>query len=734
MDVLLCLAEHAGEVVERDALVTTIWGERAVSDEPLTRCIGELRQALGDSRSNPDYIQTVPKRGYRLLGPVDPGDADGAGEPTRALTADGPGRFQRRHINLAITIFIVSVIALTFFWLRRDVTPVTTDDEAFAATAIAVLPFVNLSGNPDEEHLSDGLADMLTHVLARIDGLRVISRTSAFAFKDKNEDVRIIGAKLRVHALLEGSVQREGDTLRITTQLVSTHDGSQLWSASYDRPTDNVFAVQDEIAAAVASALQNKIAGERVRSNVTATQSFEAYDAYLLGRRSLHRRTSESLANAVDHFESAIALDPDYALAYVGLADAYMLLNWYGNVSRPEMVAKAEPAVTRALQIDPELGEAYASQGLLHMKFDRFEEAETALQRAIALNPNYASSYFFYGTIYNDTGRPHDALRMHGAALELDPLSPVINTAIAVAHEKLGEYDEAQRQYEEILVIFPGYAAAKDRAAGLYWSALDRLDRAVRLQRDAVDVDPTYSPSPAMLALILMDLGSTSMAAQWVEYGLRFSGDAAWSLRANSMWLVYRNADAPLILQSAVEASKATTTVQQLDSVLRIARDVYMEQGEPDKAIALYETHFPELVQSENVTVSFNNLDAAVDLGALLSVAGDWESAEHLLAAAETFINTQPRLGYFGYGIADVEIYAIRGDSERALQALESAVGEGWRMHWWWETERNPNLSEIGSTPRYEAVIAGLRQEMEAKHLLVEEWPDLSPPDFAPAD
>ena len=351
MDVLLCLAENAGHVVERDVLVRKVWGERAVSDEPLTRCIGELRQAFGDSRSAPDYIQTVPKRGYRLLANVEiEGEEEQTGATNRFPTMGQIWHERSVLSKLGVVAVAAAAIVLAYLGLSEPQPRAGADITGGMQPAVAVLPFENLSGNPDEEHLSDGLADMLTHVLARIDGLTVIARTSAFAFKGKNEDVRLIGEKLGVHALLEGSVQRDGDMLRITTQLVDTEAGGHIWSGSFDRPVDNFFAVQDEVAAAVASALRVAMAGQQVQSAIAGTRSFEAYDAYLMGRQLLNRRTSESLAEAVGYFRRAIDLDPDYALAHIGLADTYILLNWYANVPRAEMAAQAEPAIARALE------------------------------------------------------------------------------------------------------------------------------------------------------------------------------------------------------------------------------------------------------------------------------------------------------------------------------------------------------------------------------------------------
>ncbi len=724
MDVLLWLAASAGEVVERKVLVKAVWGDRAVTDEPLTRCIGELRQALGESRVGPGYIQTVHKRGYKLLAPV---TFEGTDKEIRLTTHTTQAEHESARdraepvakgplvLWASVPILLATILAGLYFATRSELDP---DERRMAATtpdkpAIVVLPFLNLSEDPNDEYLSDGLAETLTQVLSRVSGLKVIARTSAFAFKNKPVDVRVLGETLGVDAVVEGSVQKQGNLLRITTQLIATRDGDHLWAAAFDRPQESIFVVQDEIATAVTAALQVTLLNDPTQgSSRHGTQNFDAYKAYLLGQDRLNRRTTETLNQAIGYFARAVELDPDYTLAYVGLADAHLIFHWYGNVSLEATVNKAEPAIRRALELDPDLAEAYATTGMMHFYLREYELAEAALQRAITMSPNYARAYFVYGSLFNDTGRPAEALVMHRAALDLDPLAPATNTAIAVALEKLGRFEEALDGFQKVIDLDPNYAAAKDRAARLNWSVFARADEAARLHREAIATDPDSPVSLTMLAELFLDLGADQVAQHWIEQAEQHGGDVAWPHRARSLLLVHRREQPDERRELATRWVKSALSAETVEVLLRVARDVHLDKGEYQAAQRLYENTFPELFQEEVSSINWLNFGAAIDVAYVLYKMGEQQHADLLLDRAEAHINTLPRLGCCGSGIADVEIHAIRGQEAEALATLERAVSEGWRMRWWWDTDYNPNLSSLWGKEPYEALMTSLREEM----------------------
>ncbi len=299
-----------------------------------------------------------------------------------------------------------------------------------------VLPFANLGPNAESEYFSDGMTDELIGALTRVEGLRVVSRTSAFAFKGKHQDIRAIGAQLNVRAALEASVRTAGRRLRVTVQLSDCTSGYQLWAEVYDRDVEDVFKIQDEISRAIVSALRVRLLGPEVTRLVRpATDDLEAYTLCLKGRQLWNRRTEEALRIGLRHFERAVERDPNYAMAHVGLADSYCLLGFYTALPPGEAFPRARAAALRALELDPKVTEsrptlAYCS---MYHTWD-WEEAEREFQAAIRGNPGYATGHQWYGNFLAVLGRFEESMAEFGTAVALDPLSPIKGAALAWGH------------------------------------------------------------------------------------------------------------------------------------------------------------------------------------------------------------------------------------------------------------------------------------------------------------
>jgi serine/threonine protein kinase/tetratricopeptide (TPR) repeat protein len=320
--------------------------------------------------------------------------------------------------------------------------------------SIAVLPFVNLSADPEQEYFCDGMAEEIIDALTHVEGLRVVARTSAFSFKGKHEDIREIGKKLSVGSLLEGSVRKVGKRVRISAQLINVADGYHLWSEKFDRDLADVFAIQDEISLAIVDKLKVKLLGdEKAKMLKRYTQSLEAYDLYLKGRYYWNRRTPEALRKAMGHFEQVIGKDPDYALAYAGLADCYSMLAQVRALPPKEAFPKAKALASKALELDEALAEAHTSLAFVLSCFDwDWAGAEREFRRAIELNPNYATAHqwFAVGLLVN-LRRTSEATEEIHKALELDPLSLIINTAAGNVYLYAGREDKALEQAEKVL-------------------------------------------------------------------------------------------------------------------------------------------------------------------------------------------------------------------------------------------------------------------------------------------
>jgi serine/threonine-protein kinase len=379
---------------------------------------------------------------------------------------------ERRFPSAGDLAFALSSIA------REEGRSLAVAAASATAMSVAVLPFVNVSADRENEYFSDGMTEELINALAQVPGLRVAARTSSFAFKEKREDVRVIGERLGVGAVLEGSVRRAGERLRVTAQLVNTADGYQVWSENYDRDARDVFAVQEEIARAIVGQLRVRLGlgGEAIVKRYTSDP--EAYNLYLRGRYFWNRRSPESMRRAAAYFEAAIARDPGYAEAYAGLADCY--------INRPHKdMAKGREAAERAVSLGPDLAEAHAALARAIFSFDwDWDGAEREFRKAIALNPAYAEAYHAYSHYLVPAGRAEESLVASRKALELDPLSVSMVAHLGWHYLYSGQPAEAERYSRAALEMDPDFFPARMHlgieleTAGRYAEAIAEFERA----------------------------------------------------------------------------------------------------------------------------------------------------------------------------------------------------------------------------------------------------------------
>ena len=446
----------------------------------------------------------------------------GPGAATPAPDARAAGRRRvRRRVALAAGVAVALLGGAAWLGARRwrASEPPAASVAAMPST-IAVLPFADRSAAAGQAYFSDGMTEELIATLARVEGLRVASRTSSFAFRDRGLDVRAVGARLGVAAVLEGSVRRDGDRLRITAQLVSVADGWQLWSETYDRAADDAFAVQQEIASAIVQTLRGRLVGGVADANAPGRPDAAAYDLYLKGRHALYlkgryawySRTEEGLRSAASYFAQAVAQAPGYARAHAGLADAYAVLGFYDFLPPGEAFPKADSAARRAAQLDPTLGGPHATLGYvaLYHGWD-FARAEAEFRRAIALEPNYSTAHQWYANLLVAAGRFDEAERAMRRAEEIDPLSLIAKAALAWVHYHAGDNAAAVAQARETLELDPDYAVAH-LWGGWALQAMDSLDAAVAAHRRAVAVTDGAALYVASLARSLALAGERAEA------------------------------------------------------------------------------------------------------------------------------------------------------------------------------------------------------------------------------
>jgi TolB-like protein len=344
------------------------------------------------------------------------------------------------------------------------------------APSIAVLPFVNMSADPDNEYFSDGISEELLNVLAKVPRLQVAARTSSFAFRNRNEDATEIARQLRVGHILEGSVRKEGDRVRITAQLIEAEQGYHLWSDAYDRDLVDVFAVQDEIARAIVDALAPHlgVAADTILARASATRDPRAHDLYLLGLRDWYRRGDAPLRAALERFSEAARLDSTYAPAHAGIALTYAVLPMYGNFPVAETVREGKAAARRAIDLNAGLPEPHAALGQIAQNYEwDWIAAEQSYARALELNPNYATAHMWRCELFTSLGRTDDALRACRQGLALDPLAPVAHNQYGAVFMFADQHDSARASLARAIELDPAYVTAFDNLLFAYLLARD---------------------------------------------------------------------------------------------------------------------------------------------------------------------------------------------------------------------------------------------------------------------
>jgi TolB-like protein/DNA-binding winged helix-turn-helix (wHTH) protein/thioredoxin-like negative regulator of GroEL len=473
-DVLAYLVENVGRVVAQDEILQALWPDTYVNPEVLRKYILEIRKTLGDRAEKPEFIETLPKRGYRFVAPVtdeietrkpDLPTSDSVKEvrPEASVksetTALGPRTLSVKRVwQLALIAFLVLIVAAaidgSFRSARNGTNALTAND-----TSIAVLPFTDMSPAKDQEYFSDGLSEQLIHDLARVSGLKVVGRSSAFQFKGKNEDLREVGRKLGVANVLEGSVRREGNHVRITAELTKASDGFQLWSQTYDRNIKDIFAVQDEIAWAATEALQVKLLGSNGEPIPLTLGSAnpEAYEAYLQGRYILRQgHNKEALEKALAYADQAIKLDEKYAPAWALRATVKTRMAGFSLIDMTEGYRSARDNAERAISLDPNSASGYRALARIQNNYDwDWEAANSSLTKAAALEPGSADIFGVRAYMARELGHSDEAIRLLEQAIALDPLRPDYHLGLGYQFYLAARYDEAQSELQKTLDLNP---------------------------------------------------------------------------------------------------------------------------------------------------------------------------------------------------------------------------------------------------------------------------------------
>jgi TolB-like protein/DNA-binding winged helix-turn-helix (wHTH) protein/Tfp pilus assembly protein PilF len=577
---LVLLLERAGEVVTREDVREKLWPADTYVDfdHSLNTAVRKLREALGDSAETPRYVETLARRGYRFIAPVaERPTAQVARSANADVASDLPSPAERpstsaRRLLIPAIVVVICAASLVAYWVVPR--PGSTTQSGRRLT-LAVLPFDNLTGDADQEYLSDGLTEEMITQLGRLEPerLRVLARSSTWKYKRADRDIGQLRRELGADYILEGSLRRAGEHVRVTAQLVQVDDQSQVWAETYERDFRDVLILQSEVAETVARTIAVTLTPDaQARLARARPVSAEAYQDYLRGRFFWYRRTEASLRKALGYFQKAIAADPGYAPAYSGLADCYSSLgasSVVGGLPPRQAMPEAKAAALKALQIDGTLAEAHASLAQVHLLYEwDLPACEREFRRALELDPNYSAAHHWYSHCLLALGRTEESLAESKRALELEPLQLVVGIHLGWHYFYSRQYDQAIEQFRKTLELDPTFPQTQRYAAWAYLqkgmhseaiaalrTALSSLGRnpeiegelghalavagrraeALAMLEGLSHLSATRYVSPYSVALIHAGLGDNDQALAWLDKAYAERSDYMPYLRLEPM-------------------------------------------------------------------------------------------------------------------------------------------------------------------------------------------------------
>jgi len=600
-----------------------------------------------------------------------------------------------------------------------DATPSVTQQREFIApeNSIAVLPFADMSADSSQAYFTDGIAEEILNLLAKVDGLHVAARTSSFAFRELDKDIREIGRLLNVSTILEGSIRKSGDQIRMTAQLINVEDGYHIWSETYERKLEDVFAIQDEIASAIATALVDSFAGLDQKP-ASRTQNFAAFEAYRTGRLHWWRRSPDELQKAITLFARALEHDPSFAPAYAAIADSWLLLSLYGDLTNMKATGRAMPMIEKALEIDPESAEAFAALGLARWQIGQLDAGESAFRQAIKLNNDYVPAYLWLGGLLGELGRLPEENQILQQAMEIDPLNELLAINFAGNLSRRGDDKAGIELLEELIALRPDSATLLKTISGHVMKSGD-LVAAWRYANQSYELEPESPVIIETLANAWDSVGAMDKAERLLIDGLEIASENS-SLKMTYFFLLLRQGRLEKAERLVYEqfGDKVEELPAQLQKYYYFQKSmISLAAGDKDTAMGLIEQVFQDNTEIgwKGELVYFMTLSSA-----LQREAGNVELAEQRLTNAERAVR-RARIN----GVDDASIYytessihALRGEPGAALDSLQSAYDRGFRKIWM--LKEDLRLESLHQEPQFAAIkqqierdIAEARSEVE---------------------
>jgi len=637
----------------------------------------------------------------------------------RSASATQEKRHGVNFIFIALLVIALGISVTLNVTGMRD-TQVATPPAVVDRSSIAVLPFTSRSTDPENQLFADGIHDDLLTRLANVAALKVISRTSVMEYRDTTKNLRQIAEELGVAVILEGAVQRVGDSVRINAQLIDATTDEHIWASSYDRQLSmlNLFALQSEISAEITRALKATLTNEeQLRLANIPTDSLAAYNLYTQGKDNLYTRRLDTLQKAREQFEEAIALDPDYAEAHNGLAESVLLLlNNHQAISTDEAFDIAATSIDTALSLNPDLADTHATQGLLKQQLWQetrsgpgLEEAAACFTAALELNPNNASAYMWFASLRGDQQRTEEAIELYHESLRVDPLGKIPYANLPLMYAQRGQNYEALDLYLKAIEIHPDWPTAYQNLA-YHLNGLGRMDEAVAwgMKIQELSVDP---------------LGGAPMVPAYIEFGEYnkiqeiFSGVTP----GHPMYELGLSMEMALRADFAGALEVIESTLEGVENPRRnqlgLMTAFSVFAGDFDKARKYAELLNPEFAADADPEINASNIARLVSYAFILQNQGENQRADALLEAALPVVRSLPRMGLAGQGIRDVQILALQGKILEAIASMRDAIDEGFRgtvASNGWPLALDPYLDSLRGQPAFQVMVTELDDKVGA--------------------
>lgn len=717
-DLILYLIDHRDRLVSRDELFKNLWANREVCDATLSNNIKCARGVLGDDGERQIIIKTTRGRGYQFIAEiVTPSEISDSSMSISSVNATSQAIFPiyktKRHLGVLLAVILLFIFVISYkIW-----TPVSEMTVNIAANndtpkSIAVLPFKNHSDLEKDVFFTRGVHDDLLVHISKISAIKSISRPSVMTYHNSGKDMQTIGKELGVTTILQGSVQRATDQIRINVHLINALTNENVWAESYTRKltAKNVFVIQEEIAKTIATALETVLSPREIAYiEKLPTQNLSALEEYFRAKESSRKNTHDGYQQAIIHLEQAIKLDPNFSTAYAFLANLQVGQIFWTGLPAKEQVAKAKSLIAITLKLDSNISELYRAIGNLKSYEQDFKAADSAFKRAINLNPNNAEAYASYADLYlRSLDNIPRAIILLSKAYTLNPKDDNLAAALAQALIVAGRFDEARKIVEDIIVRKPTYATAHRLLTFIEFYGDHKIAEALRSLSKSIQLDPDVPFNSMLMGLTYVHLGDNEQAISWLNHALELAPEFSGANHCQAIIYELRG-DHNAAIDSYFKVSKDFALANL--SMYNLMKASLQTQRSAE-VIEYYQKIYPELFQAD-VNVDTTNFVVALALGRLLKQQGKIVQSTRLLEGSLIAAQAEIHWGWAdNHNNWQAKIYLAMGNKEAALTAFADVVEGGWYSE---KLINDPDNHEFHDDPKFQQLVQTMRFRLKGE-------------------